>query len=438
MSTRTHIKRGLGAATAFTAVAALVVPAAHAAVLTDAYPTPQAIAARAEFLAQAPAPPNPGTVCVIDTGVTPLPDTESQIVERIAIDGGDPGDVYHSPADPFSGHGTFVAATIASQVDGHGSAGIWPHAKIISIRVFSRAGVGATAADYRAAIAECVQPARQVDVITISLSAAQTTPAELVKLEDRITEAVEYRQINVVASTGADGSSNGVNYPARFPAAFAVGATDPAGAFCGFSNRGEGLDLSALGCAVVATAFDGRTGKFSGTSFSTPSVAAILVALRTYKPGLTARAAEQMLLLTAQQTAAGPIVDAAAAFRAAGLGELVDAYQPLAPPPLPSLPAGSKGGIDFRTEISPFEEVRDDHARAKLKRVSYNRGVLRVKVARPPHGGAAIFRVGGRSYQRSSGKLTLRVRSWRTTTVAIENEWGVRSVPLKVRQPATR
>jgi hypothetical protein len=160
MSLRANLRRGYGAATALWAVAALAVPtsAATAAVPADAYPTPQAAAAHAEFLLQAPPPPEPGTVCVIDTGVTPLPDTESQIVERIAIDGGTPDDVYHSPDDPLSGHGTFVAATIASQVDGYGSAGIWPHAKIISVRVFPRAGVGATPADYRAAIAECTKP----------------------------------------------------------------------------------------------------------------------------------------------------------------------------------------------------------------------------------------------------------------------------------------
>src|SRR3954468_14663509 len=202
MSLHAYIKRGSGAAAAFTAAAALAVPAARAAVPADAYPTPQAVAAHAEFLLQAPPPPEPGTVCVIDTGVTPLPDTQSQIVERIAIDGGTPDDVYHSPDDPLSGHGTFVAATIASQVDGYGSAGIWPHAKIISVRVFPRAGAGATAADYRVAIGECIRPERRVSVITLSLSAAEATDAELAKLEDRVGLARRRYNVHIVASAG--------------------------------------------------------------------------------------------------------------------------------------------------------------------------------------------------------------------------------------------
>ena len=129
-----------------TAAAALVAAAAgctpaQANVLSDAYPSPQAVAARAEFLAQAPEPAGgAASVCVIDTGVTPLPDMGSQITHRFAIDGGSPDDIEHDPSDPRSGHGSFVAGVIASQVDGQGAAGIWPRAKIVSVRVFNERG----------------------------------------------------------------------------------------------------------------------------------------------------------------------------------------------------------------------------------------------------------------------------------------------------------
>ena len=133
-------------------------------------------------------------------------------------------------------------------------------------------------------------------------------PDDLARLENKIINARNNFGINVVASSGNDGNTSAVNYPARFPASFAVGGTDRGGAFCSFSNRGVGLDISALGCDTYATAFDGRIGAFEGTSFAAPTVAAVLVALRSYRPDLTADQAEQLLLSTARQTSAGPVL----------------------------------------------------------------------------------------------------------------------------------
>ena len=115
MPATASIRRNTGALAALVAAGALAVPA-QAATLSDAYPSPQAIAANAEFLSQVPAPSGgAGVVCVIDTGVTPLPDTASQIVERLAIDGGTPDDIDHVPSDPRSGHGSFVTGVIAAR-----------------------------------------------------------------------------------------------------------------------------------------------------------------------------------------------------------------------------------------------------------------------------------------------------------------------------------
>ena len=239
-------RRARTALAALAAAGALGAPAAsHAAVPSDAYPTPQAIAANAEFLLQAPPPPSGGTICIIDTGVTPLPDTASRITDRIAIDGGNPDDVYHDPADPFSGHGTFVAGTIASQVDGYGSAGIWPAAKIVSVRVFRQPGRGRLRRRLPSRNRSSAATRRLRSQSSMSRSARPQRPKR-----SSIAWRTGSSAPGATASTssrplGTTGALNEVSYPARFPSSFAVGATDGSGAFCGFSNRGAGLDLSS-------------------------------------------------------------------------------------------------------------------------------------------------------------------------------------------------
>jgi subtilisin family serine protease len=443
MPTRAIVRGVTGALAAFVAAGALAGPA-RANVLPDNFPTPQAKLANAEFLAHAPAPPaGAGTVCVIDTGVTPLPDLDTQLVERISVVGGNGDDIKHTAENRYSGHGTFVASTIASRVDGVGSAGIWPAAKIVSVRAFRTLEGRATSADYRQAIFECLQDDRDVSVITLSLgSSSYIDSADLARLEDRILTARRDTNVNVVASAGNDGNTTEVNYPARFASVFAVGAVDSADAFCSFSNRGAGLDMSTLGCETHATVFDGQVGAFRGTSFAAPTVAAVLVALRSYKPALTADAAEKLLTDNARRTNAGLVLDAAAAFRAAGLGALVDAY---VPPPQPdgggsSPPPGGPEQVVTKVDVTHVPDVVDDKpVKPKARKVALKRGILTVQVAKPPGGAVAVFRVGGRSYERKNGKLTLKkVRSWRPVTVFIEDQWGVRSDSLKVRRPTGR
>ncbi|HET9023392.1 MAG TPA: hypothetical protein VFN64_02405, partial [Burkholderiaceae bacterium] len=65
------------------------------AVAETASPSPAARIAHAEFLPYMDPPPGaPATVCLVDTGVDLNPDTQSNVVERVALDGGDGGDVW--------------------------------------------------------------------------------------------------------------------------------------------------------------------------------------------------------------------------------------------------------------------------------------------------------------------------------------------------------
>ena len=291
-----------------------VISAAGAQVATAAEgPTPQAVDAHAEFLAYAPPPPVPAKVCVVDTGVDLTTDAAPAVVERHSVFGGTTDDVGGSG---LAKHGTLVAGVIASQLDGRDSVGIWPQARIVSVRVFAGSGGGTTVAAVVTALDKCRE--RGAKVVNLSLSGLdQATEAELTWLENRIVALRAARSVNVVAGAGNNGGA--IGYPARFPLVLAVGASDAAGELCSFSSRGEALDLTSLGCGVELSWPGGGTGTGNGTSYSAPVISSIVAALRAYRPDLTASDAEQLLL----ENTTGSRANADALFRAAGLSSLI-------------------------------------------------------------------------------------------------------------------
>jgi hypothetical protein len=154
----------LAAAVAFLLVFADTAFGEGVADLPDAQPTAWHEAAGLTPLLTAPPPPNPATICIIDTGVTPTPDLD--ITARWAYDGGTLDDVHATPDS--AGHGTSVAHFAAGKVNGWGHAGAFPHGRIASVRVFPREG-GAKWQDYIRAIARCnkIDPNTKAIVISI-------------------------------------------------------------------------------------------------------------------------------------------------------------------------------------------------------------------------------------------------------------------------------
>src|SRR5919202_1657888 len=148
----THLRRALYAATA-----TLVVVAAAAAAAPPAHAegsTPQAIDAHAEFLAYpaTPKPAAPVKVCVVDTGVDLTTDAAGAGVGRSSQFGGAPPD---TRAREIHKHGTYVAGMMASQLDNRAAVGIWPQARIISVRVFDGTE-STTVATYLQALSRCL------------------------------------------------------------------------------------------------------------------------------------------------------------------------------------------------------------------------------------------------------------------------------------------
>jgi subtilisin family serine protease len=452
--------------------------------------TPQATAANATFLSSAPAPATGGGICVIDSGVDTDTDLGPALAGRVAQIGGVSGDPSDFGATSDTGdsrpkHGTYVAGIIASQIDGKGTGGIWPAAKVYSSRVFA-GGSMTTAADYIRALNWC-ESQSDVKVVNLSLSGlASATTSERANLNDKIAEvrAAPYK-MNVVASAGNNGSLSTVGYPALADGVFAVGATDAAGVLAPFSNRGTGLDIATFGTETcVSTSHGTHLASGAGTSFAAPVVSAVLAALRSYDPSLTPDQAETLLLNNAETVAGVKVLNAAKAFRAnttvsslatgaptTGLGGLVlnacDA--PHAPASVSGGGGGASGGpvhvskapeqapptVVLPTPVPPpiiDAELPPGDSLAALKpatpilrSVTYRRGVLTVRVSGFRSGEHALFTVSCRvkhrhssrtvtkSFVRESSTLKARVPNWTRIRVQLQRPGVGTSKVLVVR-----
>jgi hypothetical protein len=348
------------------------------------YPTSQLASDRGSPLPYSPPPPQPAGICMIDSGVNLNPSTQPEVVYREALDGGDPGDV--SPIE----HGTLMAMEAAAPPNGWGMIGAAPGAvRIISIRAES-ATDALTFDAYKEGINRCQVLAATYNIKVVNLSIgfqAQPTPDQLVQLRDAASRARNYG-LDVVAAAGDEGSQT-VSYPAAQPPILAVGAAGALRTICPFSNTGPQVALLAPGCDLQEA--DPATGTliedFAGTSQASAITAAVLAALRAYRPDLGPVQAEQLLTSTAQS--AGGVLDVTALFQAAGLGSVIAAGQRNEPsrsvisdpPELPALPSRAHRVI-----------ARLPRPVVRLRRAGH---VLFVRLVNLPSRGKAVLRLLG-------------------------------------------
>src|SRR5262249_23148346 len=171
-----------------------------------------------EFLLDAPPPPAPfvpAAVCVVDTGVDLNPDTSGAVVARYAYDGGVVDDV--GSADGFP-HGTNVASIIAAPRNGWGLVGIWPQARIGSVRVFAPDGA-ATPDGYATGVYQCLREAATFSIKVINLSLSDLPSTTTTRDLNDVFEAAARADITVVVSAG--NRPGPVMYPASLPGVLA-------------------------------------------------------------------------------------------------------------------------------------------------------------------------------------------------------------------------
>jgi hypothetical protein len=363
---------------------------------------------------------------MVDTGVNETPDTTA-VIGRLAL-----SDDAHDRSPSL--HGTQVAAFMGAALNGYGMVGLWSAARILSVRANLDDQDAFTPTGYILGMRRCDEASDlyHPKVILLSVASRALLSEEESQALRAEIEAAHANGVNVVVASGNDhGTSPGV--PANQPGVLSVGATGTtSNALCGFSALGS--DILAPGCVLDGA--DPRTGtptsNQQGTSFSAALVAVSLSAIRSWRPDLSADAAEQLLLDTATVSRDGRIMDLSAAFNAAGLAALLPATLPdqgtSAPPPI------SPTTEQPRSEPPP---VKPRLPRPKLSVAPRRRGgkiELTLKARNRPAGTRFVVHVLARgsghkqrtvaSRRASASTVRVRVRSWSSVTASFVDPAG--------------
>jgi thermitase len=176
-----------------------------------------------------------------------------------------------------------VTGTIVSRAgNGIGTAGLAFNSTAIMCRALDANNVG-----LMSDISACIVALRNRGVRIINLSLVGP-PSET------LYRAVEYAYAGgagalVVAASGNDGTTN-VNYPAGYPEAMSVAATDSADGHPAFSTSNADVEVSAPGASIIGpfNSSDAGYAIFTGTSMSAPHVSGLAALLATVNPSLTA------------------------------------------------------------------------------------------------------------------------------------------------------
>ncbi len=229
-------------------------------------------------------------VAVLDTGVAYENHGKFKLLEDLeGITFVDPYDFVANDthANDDHAHGSHVTGTIAQMTNnGIGVAGVARNVKIMPLKVLSGSGSGSVAG-----IADAIRYAADKGAKVMNMSLGGAFPSRVLK------KAVEYahgKGVAVVCAAGNE-SRGKVGYPAAYPGAIAVSATQNDEAITFYSNTGKDIDIAAPGGNTrdsnggrgntdggvlqntIATQQPGKAeyAAYMGTSMASPHVAGV-------------------------------------------------------------------------------------------------------------------------------------------------------------------
>lgn len=208
-------------------------------------------------------------VAVLDNGFDlDHPDLKGQIVSSYAT----------ATSMSEDDHGTHVAGIIGAAHNNRTyGAGVAPDTGLLAIDVFE------DELAYSSDVIEGIYYAADAGADVINMSLGNYFYSE--SYQKAINYAHE-RGVLVIASSGNDFTDE-THYPSGYENVMAVGSTDRADRFSGFSNYGIEQDISAPGTGIWSTIAGGSFGSMSGTSMASPVVAGIAALVKANEPDLS-------------------------------------------------------------------------------------------------------------------------------------------------------
>lgn len=202
----------------------------------------------------------------------------------------DPNLPFH---DDYS-HGTHVAGIAAAMTHNDlGVAGVSWGAKIMPLKILNQSGKGSIA-NLVKAIYYAVDEGAQIINLSLGSKWTKWPCKENMAVVEKAFQQANDAGVLLVAAAGNDGRE-GVNCPAAFEQAIAVGATRQSDNRSGFSNYGERLDVVAPGQSIYSTNPNNSYGYKNGTSMATPQVAGLAALIWSFSPDLSHREVRQII-----------------------------------------------------------------------------------------------------------------------------------------------
>jgi subtilisin len=161
-----------------------------------------------------------------------------------------------------NGHGSHVAGIVAALDNDIGVIGACPQIDLYAIKV-----LGANGSGFLSDVIEGIQWAidNKMQVINLSLG----TDSDIQSLHDAVIAA---KNAGIVVVAAAGNSGGAVSFPAAYPEAIAVSATDQSDTLASWSSRGPEVDLAAPGVSIYSTYKGTGYATLSGTSMAAPHV----------------------------------------------------------------------------------------------------------------------------------------------------------------------
>jgi subtilisin family serine protease len=192
-----------------------------------------------------------------------------------------------------NGHGTLIAGVVGGKAFNQtapgnnqdiGINGVYPGAKMVSVRILDKDGSG-TLNTFARGLDYLFVSVKAGDVVNISLGMPDPKNCNWGRLGQKISRLSIDKKVTVVLSAGNDTSPSLSNFPGcmeNVPSILTVGSinvfcSDSVFFYSSFSNYGKpSIDWVAPGELIFSTYLNNGYGLVSGTSFSTAIVSGII------------------------------------------------------------------------------------------------------------------------------------------------------------------